>query len=305
MVDAGQLSISLFGSARMIQCFNHYRCEGNFFAKGFPHVEYSCQTLESHKRMPRTLHKHKNILEIVLVTSGKGIHLIGDRKFETQTGDVLVYNADVLHDEIAQPGESLSVYCLGLSNLFLPDKPPNHLIDAETAPVFNTGDRYDDFIFIFDRIHELIVHKRHFGGEMLTSFVPPLLFMILELAHNSANAQANESEHILIQKAREFIDRHYMEQINLTVISEQLGVSQHYLSHLFKKAEELPPMQYVIRRRIGEAQSLLINSKDSITNIAFQVGYNNSNHFHTAFQKIVGLTPQQYRKYWTVEAAKQ
>lgn len=288
----------------MIQCFNYYKHESSVFDKGIPHVEYSCRTLESHNQMPRTMHKHKNILEIILVTSGDGIHMIGDRRFETKKGDVLIYNAGILHDEIAQPGENLSVYCLGLSNLFLPDKPPNHLTDSDSTPVFDSGDSYEGIVFIFDRIHDLIVKKRHFGGELINGFTQTLLYMILELEHTAARSHSDDSEHILIRRTREFIDKNYSEQISLTVIARELGVSPHYLSHLFKNAEGHSLMQFVIRRRIGEAQSLLINSNDSITSIAFQVGYNNSNHFHTIFQKIVGLTPQQYRKYWIAEQAR-
>ena len=57
-------------------------------------------------------------------------------------------------------------------------------------------------------------------------------------------------------------------------------------------------MQYVTRRRIGEAQNLLINTQLSITEIAANVGYNNSNYFQNVFRKAVGLTPGNYRKKW-------
>lgn len=288
----------------MIQCFNHYKHENGLPFAGIPRVEYSCRTLESHRRMPRTLHKHKNVLEIILVTSGKGMHAIGKRRFETKKGDVLIYNADVLHDEMARPGENLSVYCLGLSNLFLPGKPPNHLTAPGSAPVFFSGDSYADIVFIFDRIHDLIAGKRRFGGEIINGLAQALLFMVLGLEDSAARPRSDDSEHVLIRRAREFVDKNYSEQISLTVISGELGVSPHYLSHLFKNAEGHSLMRYVTRRRIGEAQSLLINSNDSITSIAFQVGYNNSNHFHTIFHKMVGLTPQQYRKYWIAEQAR-
>lgn len=57
-------------------------------------------------------------------------------------------------------------------------------------------------------------------------------------------------------------------------------------------------MQYVIKRRIGGAQSLLINTALPITEIALMVGYKNPIHFHSAFSKIVGTTPGGYQKYW-------
>jgi AraC-like DNA-binding protein len=58
-------------------------------------------------------------------------------------------------------------------------------------------------------------------------------------------------------------------------------------------------MQYIIRRRIGQAQSLLLNTGYSVTQIAAMVGYNNLNHFHCAFAKIVGMAPGRYRRSWS------
>lgn len=57
-------------------------------------------------------------------------------------------------------------------------------------------------------------------------------------------------------------------------------------------------MQYIIRRRIGEAQNLLISTDRSITDIALSCGYNNSNYFQSVFKNLVGMTPGQYRRDW-------
>ena len=57
-------------------------------------------------------------------------------------------------------------------------------------------------------------------------------------------------------------------------------------------------MQYIIRRRIGEAQNLLITTRRSITDIALSCGYNNSNYFQSVFKRLVGMTPGQYRRDW-------
>ena len=60
-----------------------------------------------------------------------------------------------------------------------------------------------------------------------------------------------------------------------------------------------------MHRRIGEAQTLLINTGYSATEIAFLVGYNDSNYFNTIFTKIVGMSPIKYRKYWVDKKIKE
>lgn len=58
------------------------------------------------------------------------------------------------------------------------------------------------------------------------------------------------------------------------------------------------PIQYVTRRRIGDAQNLLLSTDKTITDIAMECGYNNSNYFQVVFNNFVGMPPGKYRKTW-------
>ena len=58
----------------------------------------------------------------------------------------------------------------------------------------------------------------------------------------------------------------------------------------------VPPMQYVIKRRIGEAQTLLMDTDLPVAVISEQLGYSNPWNFSTAFRKCVGMSPSQYRE---------
>ncbi len=57
-------------------------------------------------------------------------------------------------------------------------------------------------------------------------------------------------------------------------------------------------MQYITQLRIAEAQNLLLSTQLSVTDIAMQCGYNNSNYFQSVFSKLVGIPPGKYRNTW-------
>ena len=101
-----------------------------------------------------------------------------------------------------------------------------------------------------------------------------------------------------VQRLRDYIDKHYNEPILLEQIAAAVKANKYYLAHMFKAETGFSPLQYVVRRRIGEAQNLLINTDMSITQIAATVGYNNSNYFQNIFRKYMGMTPGYYRKKW-------
>lgn len=68
-------------------------------------------------------------------------------------------------------------------------------------------------------------------------------------------------------------------------MGEALHISPYYLSHVFKQMSGYSPVQYLLRRRIGEAQTLLITTDLSITRIAEMVGYDTQSYFNLRFTK--------------------
>ena len=73
-------------------------------------------------------------------------------------------------------------------------------------------------------------------------------------------------------------------------------MSEYHVAHVFKDEMGTSPMQYVMHRRMGEAQTLLMDTNLSIGDIADCLGYTNPWNFSTAFGKCVGMTPSQYRQ---------
>ena len=84
-------------------------------------------------------------------------------------------------------------------------------------------------------------------------------------------------------------------------MGEALNISPYYLSHVFKEMSGYSPMQYLLRRRIGEAQTLLISTDLPVTTIAGMVGYDTQSYFNLQFSKNVGMPPKKYRQNYLVE----
>ena len=103
------------------------------------------------------------------------------------------------------------------------------------------------------------------------------------------------------QRIKEYIDKNYAEPITLQSMGEALNISPYYLSHVFKEMSGYSPMQYLLRRRIGEAQTLLISTDLPVTTIAGMVGYDTQSYFNLQFSKNVGMPPKKYRQNYLVE----
>jgi AraC family transcriptional regulator len=97
-------------------------------------------------------------------------------------------------------------------------------------------------------------------------------------------------------QATSYINDNLSEDLSLSAIATELGMSLHYFSTLFKKSTGTTVHQYVTQRRMKVAKGLLERSNLSIIEIAFQVGFQSQSHFHNVFRKYTDTTPNAYRK---------
>ena len=101
-----------------------------------------------------------------------------------------------------------------------------------------------------------------------------------------------------INTAIKYIANNYQNELNLEIVSNQIGYSQFYFSKLFKEQMGMTIHQYINEYRINKAKDLLAYSKLSVNSIATKVGFKNTLTFIRNFERIVRMTPSEYREYY-------
>jgi AraC family transcriptional regulator len=99
-----------------------------------------------------------------------------------------------------------------------------------------------------------------------------------------------------LKQAIEYIQAHLGEDISLSDIANELGMSQYYFCHLFKRSTGISPHQFLIRQRVEQAKHLLKQSERTVTAIALDCGFANQSHFARYFRQCTGMNPSQFRK---------
>lgn len=100
---------------------------------------------------------------------------------------------------------------------------------------------------------------------------------------------------MLVEEAKRLIASHYAEDWTLRAMAERLYVSPFWFQRVFKQACGFTPFQYLTETRIRAAERLLLETEDSVTSIALQVGFKNPAHFSSLFAKKTGCPPSRYR----------
>ena len=105
----------------------------------------------------------------------------------------------------------------------------------------------------------------------------------------------NFLENQIVNNAIKFVEENYSQEIDAGNISSSVHLSYSHLARLFKKHTGDTVNHHLSRIRLGKAQRLLMCSDKGIAQIAREVGYNNDHYFCTAFKKLYGVTPGNYR----------
>lgn len=107
-------------------------------------------------------------------------------------------------------------------------------------------------------------------------------------------ANITYSEHV--KKAIFYIEKNYDEEIVIEDIAEFISIHKDYLSRVFKKETGMSVIKYLNQYRIKKAINLLDCTDKKISDIIYEVGYNNAQNFYYAFKQMTGLSPKEFKE---------
>jgi AraC-like DNA-binding protein len=274
-----------------------------FSADGFP---IAVEWRKPQAPFPR--HKHE-FSEVVVVTGGKALHVVGKDFWTLAVGDIFVIGGPVTHEyrevenlsliNILFQGEKLKVEAGDLAQvpgyhaLFGLEagwrrrhgfKNRLHLGPRELGPLLEQIERLDRE-----------VKQREPGFE----FMARALFMQIVgyLARCYGRSRKADSRSLLrIARVISHLESDTVRPVNLEELAALAGMSKRNLIRAFAEATGVTPIAYWIQLRINRGAALLRTGTEPITEVAFRSGFGDSNYFTRQFRKQFGVSPRQYRQ---------
>lgn len=181
----------------------------------------------------------------------------------------------------------------------------HHMQQCEIGPEFLEAFYYGVLHMVYSTHHRKGLSVRSLKGvkqpddanalrslQHLKSWACLLIESGIELlAANHRNVSA------LTGKALAYIAEHLHEEgLSREQIAASVYLNPAYLSRLFKRETGLSLTDYIVSQRIDTAKALLIEGASKISNIAEATGYSHLSYFAKSFKRMVGMTPQEFRK---------
>lgn len=245
-------------------------------------------------KISRPLHSHESICELLLVYKGTGTYQVGTDIYPIEEGCVAYYNQEDIHEIATAQKTNIGHYCIGITNLRLKGMKVNQMVPEGGPYIRHAGSLFPFLKTMCDQIY--MMEEMNPAGQLASQLFCASMVVIANQLDTFPQAMAAKTdEEEFISRILNYLNDHFTEELNLDKIAADLYCSSTYVSHSFKKATGRTPINYIIRRRVGLAQTLLISTDLPATQIATMVGYDNTNYFSTLFTKIVGMIPIRYR----------
>ncbi|SDE26858.1 AraC-type DNA-binding protein [Paenibacillus sp. UNCCL117] len=247
-----------------------------------------------------------NGIEMYYIESGRGVYLVGDQAYTLQPGTLMIIPPFTLHKVLqTDPETNLCRSVLMCTEQFLEAEWPDHYPFPLTE-MTSSCSRIQFGQELHDRISGIY---RHLNQELAyrvpssLSIISCLIKELLLLAHRSMkNGEPQPPEPPSEQLPQEisflvqYIGNHFQSELQLERLSRLVHMNSSYLSTLFHKHVGIPLNRFITIKRIHYAKSLLRETALSVTDIAFQCGFNHPTYFIKIFKKLEQVSPAAYRK---------
>lgn len=183
---------------------------------------------------------------------------------------------------------------------YLRDRFPGEYIDpSEAFRKMALGTDFPELVALLKQIQGFhgsgLTAKMFYEGKILEA-----VSLIIEKA--KANQKKKKKLHITEQDRENlsavatYIDNHYSFSLSIEQLCRIAFMGQTKLKSSFKELFGCTIFEYILQKRIGQAQHLLLGTDLSIAEISHAVGYERPENFAKQFQKTTGLLPNEYKK---------
>ena len=244
-------------------------------------------------------HAHPGMIEICFMIKGSQTYFVGNEKYDVKGGDIFVTFPDEIHGTGNGPEEKGILYWIVLKRP-CKDRTWFGLSAMDAAEIFGRLLSLPARLFkSSSKIEHLLqkIVKRYFcipdalNTIMLDNLMVAMLLEVIQLAENGNRHDCRKCISDILQ----YMDVNLTEITSLEELAGICNLSLSRFKHLFKEELGIPPSEYMVRKKIGRAEWMLVNTSAPVSEIAYELGFSSPGYFSTVFRQYKGISPARFR----------
>lgn len=264
--------------------------------KSKPLIVTSCGTyhLYTRSKLPTWRPRGRVDFQLLYIASGKAhFHIEGKEEIVT-AGHMVLYRPKEPQKYEYYAEDQAEVYWVHFTGSDVTNILRSYGLTKDKK-IFYCGSGLDYKNIFRAMIQELQMCKEDYP-EMLEMYLRQILIKLHRYFNTVAKVENNQIIEDIDNAMLYFAD-HYNEEICIEDYAKEHHMSISWFIRSFKQYTGSTPMQYILAKRIYNAEALLQNESYNITEISNIIGYDNPLYFSRIFKKVKGISPTEYRKH--------
>lgn len=272
---------------------------------------FLCHTQESsHSTLLFPPHWHYYI-EVLYILSGSAKIFIKSTYYEVKAGDMVFINTREVHSGLTE-ADPVKYFVLR----FHPDilvTSAHTVFELKYIIPFTMSKVPTQNLFLSEEIKPtqipMLIHdifdeysREEYGFELAIQTDIGRIFLWILRSLRAKNGQRDlnvplpqESDLHMLEKIFNYLDLNYQYDITVELMAKMCNMSYSYFSRRFKAIMGKTFIEYLSYVRITEAEELLLATDTTVTEIALQTGFSDTNYFIKQFKRYKGISPKQFR----------
>ncbi len=255
---------------------------------------------------PSIWHRHSDFIEMVIVLNGsvQSIVLGPEKVIRLEAGDIVIMGPGTCHhlSRMRQLRHYNVLYASSILEGVCGDIPgmlhgkwfrPSY---GECSSLLHLPRHtLTDVVALLENMRNELLNRSHGWELKLFGYFYQLLGYIMRNAVTEEQ-QATQSG-FQLGSALRYMEENCTKQLTMATLSNYVRMSESSFRHQFKMVTGLAPIEYLIRLRCRRAALSMFYSDHSITEIALESGFSDSNYFARKFKEVTGYSPREFRRH--------
>lgn len=252
--------------------------------------------------IPKKPHRH-TFYQVLFVEKGSGIHKIDFKELEIKSPALFFLSPGQVHDLVFDRKETEG-FLINFNGEFFSSfltksndigNLPFFGISSKISCLSISDDNLESIKNIFKKINRLFISKDRMFQELIRTSLLELFYSLLsQSSYNTENVNITNQQN-LVYKFEKLVDDNFAAEHYPKFYADKLAVTANYLNFVCRNYSGKKAGEIIRNRIILEAKRLLVNSEMSISQISFQLGFDDNSYFTKFFKTYSGNSPSEFR----------
>ena len=265
-----------------------------------PHDNLYINYLKNTKKHDMPVQHYHDMYEILVMLGGKRYLFCDNYCYTMERGTMAVFKPFEIHYAESRESDFYERYVINfrleaLSPLLSGNE--LHVLEEKlnSCVIDLTEEQTVLLCRLFKQADECSRLKGFLSEKLLLSAVLLLVMYSAGLSEGAETLSGGTADPQIVSVLK-YINEHYRSVVMLDDLSDKVGISKFYLCRRFHEVTGATVMEYLNNVRLTKVHNMLLNTKNSIDDIAFETGFSSAVNLSRAFKKLYGVSPSEFRR---------